>query len=80
MPRRLFRTFVLALSLSLTVSALPVVAQTAYAVTGLNQLVRFNLATPHHFALPPGAYTAIVEGSGGGTGVAVVAVYEVGGT
>jgi hypothetical protein len=29
--------------------------------------------------LQPGAYTAIVEGVGGGTGVAVVAVYEVGG-
>jgi hypothetical protein len=29
--------------------------------------------------LPPGAYTAIVEGVGGGTGVAVAAVYEVGG-
>jgi hypothetical protein len=27
--------------------------------------------------LPPGAYTAIVEGSGGGTGVGVAAVYEV---
>ncbi|HEX5129474.1 MAG TPA: hypothetical protein VFV90_07005, partial [Usitatibacter sp.] len=27
--------------------------------------------------LPPGAYTAIVQGFGGGTGVAVVAVYEV---
>jgi hypothetical protein len=27
--------------------------------------------------LPPGAYTAIVEGVGGGTGVSVVAVYEV---
>ncbi|HEX5129513.1 MAG TPA: hypothetical protein VFV90_07200, partial [Usitatibacter sp.] len=29
--------------------------------------------------LPPGAYTAIVQGAGGGTGVAVAAVYEVGG-
>jgi hypothetical protein len=29
--------------------------------------------------LPPGAYTAIVQGMGGGTGVAVVGVYEVGG-
>ena len=28
-------------------------------------------------ALPPGAYTAIVEGVGGGTGVAVVGVFEV---
>ncbi|HEX5129035.1 MAG TPA: CHRD domain-containing protein, partial [Usitatibacter sp.] len=28
-------------------------------------------------SLPPGAYTAIVEGVGGGTGVAVVGVYEV---
>jgi hypothetical protein len=27
--------------------------------------------------LPPGAYTAVVEGASGGTGVAVVAVYEV---
>jgi hypothetical protein len=27
--------------------------------------------------LPPGAYTAIVEGVGGGTGVAVVGVYKV---
>jgi hypothetical protein len=27
--------------------------------------------------LPPGAYTAIVEGVGGGTGVAVVGVYRV---
>jgi hypothetical protein len=26
--------------------------------------------------LPPGAYTAIVEGAGGGTGVAVIAVYK----
>jgi hypothetical protein len=30
-----------------------------------------------HTTLPPGAYTAIVEGVGGGTGVSVVAVYEV---
>jgi hypothetical protein len=29
--------------------------------------------------LPPGAYTAVVQGAGGGTGVAVVAVYEVAG-
>jgi len=29
--------------------------------------------------LPPGAYTAVVQGAGGGTGVAVAAVYEVGG-
>jgi DNA-binding beta-propeller fold protein YncE len=29
--------------------------------------------------LPPGAYTAIVEGVGGGTGVAVIGVYEVDG-
>jgi hypothetical protein len=29
--------------------------------------------------LPPGAYTAIVEGVGGGTGVGIVAVYEVDG-
>jgi hypothetical protein len=29
--------------------------------------------------LPPGAYTAIVQGVGGGTGVAVTGVYEVGG-
>jgi hypothetical protein len=28
-----------------------------------------------HISLPPGAYTAIVEGVGGGTGVAVVGVY-----
>ena len=28
-------------------------------------------------SLPPGAYTAIVEGSGGGTGVGVAAVYEI---
>ena len=27
--------------------------------------------------LPPGAYTAIVSGAGGGTGVAVIAVYEI---
>jgi hypothetical protein len=27
--------------------------------------------------LPPGAYTAIVDGVGGGTGVSVVAVYKV---
>jgi hypothetical protein len=27
--------------------------------------------------LPPGAYTALVQGAGGGTGVAVVAVYEI---
>lgn len=30
-------------------------------------------------SLPPGAYTAIVEGAGGGTGVSVIGVYEVGG-
>jgi hypothetical protein len=30
-----------------------------------------------YISLPPGAYTAIVEGVGGGTGVAVVGVYEV---
>jgi hypothetical protein len=29
--------------------------------------------------LPPGAYTAIVQGAGGGTGVSVVGVYEVDG-
>jgi hypothetical protein len=29
--------------------------------------------------LPPGAYTAVVQGSDGGTGVAVAGVYEVGG-
>jgi hypothetical protein len=28
--------------------------------------------------LPPGAYTAVVEGAGGATGVAVIGVYEVG--
>jgi hypothetical protein len=30
-----------------------------------------------HITLPPGAYTVIVEGVGGGTGVAVVGVYAV---
>jgi CHRD domain-containing protein len=29
------------------------------------------------FTLPPGAYTAVVTGAGGGTGVGLVAVYEV---
>ena len=28
-------------------------------------------------SLPPGAYTVIVEGAGGGTGVAVIGVYKV---
>ena len=28
-----------------------------------------------HVTLPPGAYTVIVEGAGGGTGVAVIGVY-----
>jgi CSLREA domain-containing protein len=31
-----------------------------------------------HTSLPPGAYTVIVEGVGGGTGVAVIGVYAVG--
>jgi hypothetical protein len=30
-----------------------------------------------YLTLPPGAYTAIVEGVGGGTGVAVIGVYKV---
>jgi hypothetical protein len=30
-----------------------------------------------HTTLPPGAYTVIVEGAGGGTGVAVIGVYKV---
>jgi hypothetical protein len=30
-----------------------------------------------HISLPPGAYTAIVQGVGGGTGVAVIGVYKV---
>ena len=32
-----------------------------------------------YITLPPGAYTAIVEGVGGGTGVSVIGVYEVDG-
>jgi hypothetical protein len=31
-----------------------------------------------HTTLPPGAYTVIVEGVGGGTGVAVIGVYKIG--
>jgi hypothetical protein len=31
-----------------------------------------------HTSLPPGAYTVIVEGVGGGTGVAVIGVYRAG--
>jgi hypothetical protein len=30
-----------------------------------------------YVTLPPGAYTAIVQGAGGGTGVAVIGVYKV---
>ena len=49
------------------------------------QLTAANLAPSHPLEpailinLPPGAYTAIVEGVAGGTGVSVVAVYEVDG-
>jgi hypothetical protein len=47
------------------------------------QLQAAGLAPPNPLesailtTLPPGAYTAIVEGVGGGTGVAVVGVYKV---
>ena len=49
------------------------------------QLIAANLAPSHQLEsailinLAPGAYTAIVEGANGGTGTAVVAVYEVDG-
>jgi uncharacterized repeat protein (TIGR02543 family) len=47
------------------------------------QLQASGFAPPHPseaailVSLPPGAYTAIVQGVGGGTGVAVIGVYEV---
>jgi len=48
-----------------------------------SQLQAAGFAPPHQneaailVSLPPGAYTAIVQGVGGGTGVAVIGVYEV---
>jgi hypothetical protein len=64
---------------------LPLCAQSGQACGTPADIAATGLAPPHPqdaallITLPPGAYTAIVSGAGGLTGVGLVEVYEAGG-